>query len=1174
MANVIDLTFLTAEQGFVIQGDAARDDTGICVSTAGDINGDGIDDIVIGARTTDAGGDASGSGYVVFGSTGTFGTNVGGRQVIDLTGLKPSQGFVIQGAGTFDQAGFAVSGGGDINGDGFDDAIIGSRYGDGGGFRAGETNVIFGGDSGFGSTVGGRQVINLATLSPAQGFIVQGTVSAGAAGSRVDMAGDVNGDGFDDIVIGAPTSLFSANKNGEAYVVFGSGGPLGSNIGGRQIVSLGTLTPAQGFVIKPDSADNVLGQSVAAAGDVNGDGFDDIIVSERYADGGGTDAGAAFVVFGKAGGFGAPVGGRQVVDLTTLSPQDGFVLRGENPGDQAGLSVASVGDVNGDGIADIAVVAPNNADGGDHTGTAYVVFGSTTGLGTTVGGRKVADLGTLSPKQGFYIYGDAPGDGLGWTISGTSIAAGGDVNGDGCSDLIVSAQIGDDGGSDAGEAYIIFGSKTGFGNEISGRQIIDLTNLTPAEGFIIQGDAAGDNAGCSVAGAGDVNHDGFDDLVVGAWHGDDGGTDAGEAYVVFGHAMGGIFVGTEASETLTGTPLADTLRGLGGDDTLYGLGGDDVLDGGAGDDTTAGGTGDDTASYASAIAGVTVDLTIAGGQDTGGAGVDTLSSIENLTGSAFADRLYGKSGTNVLIGDGGDDTLDGRSGADSMDGGSGNDAYVVDDGGDTIADSSGVDTVRSSITYTLGAALENLTLTGGADLDGTGNPLSNALLGNGGNNRLTGLAGGDSLIGGGGEDWLDGGAGADSMNGGSGNDSYVVDNAGDTIADSSGIDTVHSSIAYTLGAALENLTLIGNAAIGGTGNAAGNTLLGNAGNNLLTGLDGDDILVGHDGDDRLEGGTGDDSLAGGEGKDQARYSSATAGVTVDLAINGVQDTGDAGLDTLANIENLTGSAFADGLLGNGKANGLSGGRGDDTLRGRSGDDRLSGGAGNDTLDGGDGNDTATYAGARKGISVDLLIGGAQDTGWAGLDTLSGIESLVGSAFADSLGGDAAANVLAGIEGDDRLRGRGGDDTLKGADGNDLLIGGNGADLLVGGAGVDTVAWGGVVESTGRGYDTIIGFDAGAEFLDLPVAISGIDPAVASGRLDDASFDQDLAAAINAAALLAQHAVLFTPDQGSHAGETFLIADANGVAGYQATQDFVFHLDRPAHLASLSTDRFA
>ena len=265
------------------------------------------------------------------------------------------------------------------------------------------------------------------------------------------------------------------------------------------------------------------------------------------------------------------------------------------------------------------------------------------------------------------------------------------------------------------------------------------------------------------------------------------------------------------------------------------------------------------------------------------------SGDDSLIGGAGNDSLTGGVGNDTLIGGEGDDRLYGGLDTDSLVGGAGNDRYVVDFAGDAVVEAAdaGIDRVSASISYTLGAALEHLTLTGSADLDGTGNALANRLTGNDGanalngsvgNDSLTGGAGHDTLIGGEGNDRLDGGLEADSLVGGAGNDAYVVDAMGDVVVEDAdaGIDRVSASISYVLHAALENLTLTGTADLNGTGNALANALTGNAGaNGLDGGLDndsldggaGNDTLIGGEGNDRLDGGLDDDSLVGGEGND-------------------------------------------------------------------------------------------------------------------------------------------------------------------------------------------------------------------------------------------------------------------------------------------------------------------
>ena len=501
--------------------------------------------------------------------------------------------------------------------------------------------------------------------------------------------------------------------------------------------------------------------------------------------------------------------------------------------------------------------------------------------------------------------------------------------------------------------------------------------------------------------------------------------------------------GGSGDDTITGNAADNTLIGNAGDDTLKGVGGEDILLGLDGNDTLLGGDGDDT-----------------------------------LKGAGGDDSLLGGDGVDTLIGDDGNDTLNGGLGADDMDGGLGDDLYIVDNAGDVAGEvAGGVDTVESSITHTLSANLENLTLTGAGAINGAGNAKANVINGNAANNVLSGLGGNDTLAGDDGNDTLNGGSGADDMNGGLGNDLYIVDNAGDVAGEvAGGIDTVESSVTHTLSINLENLTLTGAAAINGTGNTKANVINGNAANNVLSGLGGNDTLVGGDGNDTLIGGSGADDMNGGLGNDL--YVVDDAGDVAGEVAGGVDTVESSVTHTLStNLENLTltGAAAINGT-GNAKANIISGNGADNVL------------------DGGAGIDTASYAGAGGAITV-ALVTGAQDTGGAGFDTLIAIENLTGSSFDDSLTGNSSVNVLSGGVGNDKLEAGDGDDTLLGGNGKDKLLGGGGADLLVAGFGRDTMTGGSsadifdfdAVAETGvtkKTRDQITDFTQGSDLIDL------------------------------------------------------------------------------------------
>jgi Ca2+-binding RTX toxin-like protein len=317
--------------------------------------------------------------------------------------------------------------------------------------------------------------------------------------------------------------------------------------------------------------------------------------------------------------------------------------------------------------------------------------------------------------------------------------------------------------------------------------------------------------------------------------------------------------------TLAGT---SAINGSGNDlsNILTGNAAANILNGGLGADTLVGGLGNDTYVVDDAGDVVTETSTLATELDTVQASISYAlnANVEKLTLTGTANiNATGNELNNTLTGNAGNNLLDGGLGNDTMVGGLGDDTYLVNVATDIVTEAAGagVDTVQSiALNYTLTTHVENLVLTGSANINGTGNTLANTLTGNAGDNTLNG------------------GTGADTLVGGLGNDTYVVDNIGDIVSENfnEGVDTVQSSVTYTISANIENLTLTGTGAINGTGNVLNNYLLGNAGNNSLFGLTGNDILQGLAGNDTLndtadnnllDGKVGTDTLVAGNGND-------------------------------------------------------------------------------------------------------------------------------------------------------------------------------------------------------------------------------------------------------------------------------------------------------------------
>jgi len=496
------------------------------------------------------------------------------------------------------------------------------------------------------------------------------------------------------------------------------------------------------------------------------------------------------------------------------------VINGVAAGDNSGRSVSAAGDINGDGFDDIIIGSSKADPNGNNSGESYVVFGqddSTTPFAASL------ELSTLNGANGFVINGIDADD-----QSGLSVSAGGDINGDGFDDLLIGAYVADSNGIDSGESYVVFGQDD---NVTPFAASLDLSALDGTNGFVLNGIEEFDQSGVSVSAAGDINGDGFDDILIGAYRGDPNGSDSGESYVVFGAATGP----TPGNDNLTGTAGVDVIDlldgndiydGLGGDDTIDGAGGNDTLFGGAGDDILIGGdgadaldggTGNDTADYTGSGNRVIINMA-AGSATSGQASGDTFTDIENVTGSGFADIITGDGGANVLIGGAGKDVLSGFNGNDTILGGSGNDFITGGAGADIIDGGAGEDTARyvgsnSGVTIDLAAG----TASGGhAD----GDILTNIerLFGSSHNDSLTGDAGNNWLFGSAGGDTLTGGAGFDKLFGGTGADTFVF-NAGDVWAQvtdfEDDIDTIDlSSYGYdNVSDALMDMSALGGSSV-------------------------------------------------------------------------------------------------------------------------------------------------------------------------------------------------------------------------------------------------------------------------------------------------------------------------------------------------------------------------
>jgi hypothetical protein len=412
---------------------------GISVAGAGDVNGNGYDDVIVGAYLYDNGQTDEGRAFAYYGSA---------------TGLSTTPNWIAESNQVEAFFGISVAGAGDVNGDGYDDVIVGAYRYDNGQTDEGRAFAYHGSAAGLSATANW-------TAEPDQDSALFGHSVAGA--------GDVNADGYDDVIVGAYRYDNGQENEGQALAYGGSASGL-------------SMTPD--WTAEPDQDSAYFGTSVAGAGDVNGDGYDDVIVGAESYENGQFDEGRAFAYHGSAAG---------------LSTAPDWIAESDQGSANFGNSVARAGDVNGDGYDDVIVGAWNYDHGQDREGRAFAYQGSATGLSATANW-------SAESNQSLANF-------------GYSVASAGDVSGDGFQDVIVGAYLYDHGQISEGRASVFCGSPSG------------LKTVPCRRG---ESNQEGAGFGISVGGAGDVNGDGYDDVIVGAWGYHHGQTSEGAAVAKYG----------------------------------------------------------------------------------------------------------------------------------------------------------------------------------------------------------------------------------------------------------------------------------------------------------------------------------------------------------------------------------------------------------------------------------------------------------------------------------------------------------------------------------------------------------------------------------------------------------------------------------------------------------------
>jgi len=1056
------LSTLNGFSGFKIEGLSANDQFGFAVGGAADINGDGFMDIIVGAYGGDPVGETNaGETYVIFG-----GSNLT-SPTFDLTTLDGSNGFRIDGINSGDWSGFAVSTAGDINGDGLDDIVIGANRADPNATNSGESYVV------FGQTSFSQGAYNFSQLDGTNGFVLQGTGMNDRSGQSVTAVGDINGDGVDDIVVGAPYADFASRANaGAAYLV------LGSTNGFAASIDLSSLDGSNGVRLEGPVAADLAGWDVAYGGDINGDGYDDIIVSATFADPNGARSGQTFVVFGGSSSIGASF------DLGSLDGGNGFTINGVAMDDQSGFSVSGGVDVNGDCFDDIVIGAPfADPNGNSDSGSVYVVFGGSAGFAASV------ELSSLDGTNGFRIDGVAADDNSGGAVSGANNFGTGDFNDDFIGDILIGAPSAD---SDTGEVYVFYGQR----NEILGTSAGETLSGT-AEADEIDGDAGADTLNglegndLLIGRTGDdiLNPGGGEDIVLGGEDYDtvnlDFSIDDDFVTYFFGSDYGQLWFEGDCEalrfsqvEYINFTDA--TVLVVGWESFFQTI--QDAVDAASDEDIilVAPGTYNESVEVIGKqieIVGPNIDTEqgdprgneaiITGGVHFGaGSDGSGIAAVQINGGGSFTGFQ-----PEVGVAVGADDIRLDRVWLTQANAGMGVGVQSTGNSGLQIEDSF-IDAwqIGARLFDTVGTNID-ATMVSGADFGLLLRDLDNGLISN-----------------------------SSFFNNGDGiNLAVTVQNEDlrNKIEQSNSFSANTTDIRDRLDPATPPATFLGS--------HFGERVIGSNSGDTIYGAGGDDVLLGNGGNDILQGFNGIDQYFGGGGSDTIFFDAddglVDGGAGVDVANAGQAPSGVALDGGAGSIELIWGSPFDDVLNTSLPYAIIIRSRdGNDVIFGHDAADRLDGGAGSDELNGGNGNDVLVIdsddnvihgGNGFDQVIVDAASGGVIfDLGSASIEQVTGGSGndLFDTSTADAMivwaaGGEDS--LFGGIA-NDRLSGMDDNDTINGGGGNDIIIGGEGADMMEGGTGADRFRFDTDTESgVGIGnQDVIFDFATGVDTLDF------------------------------------------------------------------------------------------